>query len=136
MKLENLSIFFGHLMETAFREVVVVVVMADGCVFYRSREGPKAIQLHMLTQLHGHTCDHQARGQAKLCHTFSSPEEGEISQVLGMEKENLLSCVSLFERVIHFKRGNGVGPERKRWQKKECISVGCNVLQKYFFLFL
>lgn len=136
VQLQDLAVFFGHLMETALRQLVVIVVVAHRHVFNSSREGPESVELHVFTELHRNTCDHQASGQAVSSHTFSSPEKSKVLQVLGMEKQDLLSCFRLFESEVHFKRCVRVGPEGKRWQKEERIPIGCNVIQKYCFLFL
>lgn len=134
MKVEELAIFFGHLMETALRQLIVIVVMADRCVCHSLGEGPKPIQLHVFTHFHSDAGNHQASGQAVCIHTFSSPETGKLFQVLGMEKENLLFCFRLLECVVHFKGGAGVDSVGKCWKKEECVSVGCNILQKFCFL--
>lgn len=116
MKLENVAVFFRHKVEIELRQSVVVVVMANGRVLQGFREGPKPIELHRLTQLHGHAGNHQAGGQAVLFHAFSSPEAGQILQVAGMEIYNLLSCIRLVQSIVYFKRRSGVDLEGKRWK--------------------
>lgn len=136
MELEHLAVFLRHLVETMLRQLVVIVVVAQRNFFDGLRERPESIERDVFTQFHRDARDHQARGQAVRSHPFSSPEKSEVSQVPGVEEENLLPHFGLFECLVDFKRDAGVDPIGKGWQKEECISIGGNILQKPGFLLL
>lgn len=104
MELENLVILFGHGMETRLWKLVVIVVMTYRDACYAFGERPKTIQLHILTEFHCCTGDHEARRQTIGFDTLSSPELSKTFEIPWIEKYGLLLRTELFQGVMYFER--------------------------------
>lgn len=136
MKLKDLIVLFGHCMEAWLGKLVIIVVVADRGAVYVFREGPEAIQLHILTQFHSSADNHKSRRQTVGFDPFSPPVLGEMFEVSGIEEDGLLPGMKFSQDVVNFERSSSVAPERKGWQQKESISVDGNVFQESELLFI
>lgn len=95
MEIPELEKLLRHGMKARKGQDVVIVVVADGLLMHIHREGPEAIDGHLLTEAQG--CAHQKepRGQAFGMNSPTFPELPNATQKVGVSKEHCLVCTNI-----------------------------------------
>lgn len=90
MKVPELEKFLRHGMKARKGQDIIIVVVADGLLMHIHREGPEAIDGHILTEAQG--CAHQKEscGQAFGMNSSTFPELSNATQKVGISKEHCL----------------------------------------------
>lgn len=100
MQEPELQELLGHGVEARVGQHVVVVVVADGAAAQVQREGPEAVDGHVLAQPQGRADQEQPRGEALGVDALALPEAADAPQEGGVGEQHRLPGAGVLQRVI------------------------------------
>lgn len=132
MKEPELQELLRHGVEAGVGQDIVIVVVADELPAQVHREGPEAVNRHLLAQPQRSADQEQARGKALGVDAFALPELADVPQEVGVGEEHCLLGPEIRQGVVDAQGGPRPCLHGEGWHVDVAVVVDLHAVHKGF----